>query len=127
VASTVRTLRRIGALDKVLIIGYPHTGKTTLSARLIRPVLHLDGYVEKYDSERLAAEQAMKFFKQSQWVAEGCLGFRLLTKGLDPDLIVFCTKTIGHGKWEMLIPGQKTMWRRYLGDQDHQVDIIYHG
>ena len=118
----------IGKADKVLILGHPHTGKTTLSTGLDRPVTHLDGYLARYGREVMAVEQALKFFKQqSQWVAEGCLGYRLLDKGLEPDLIVMCTEVFEHGEWDKLVAGQETMFMRYLATNPEVVMVDYRG
>ena len=125
--STSRIRLQIAAADKVLITGYPKSGKTELSTSLTRPVIHLDGFLERYGGEKLAAEQATKYLKtQAEWVAEGCMGYRMLNLGLEPNLIVLCLNIFGHGPWEKLIKGQDTLWDRYIGDSVPAVPTIIH-
>ncbi len=125
---TSRVRFKIGSMDKVLILGHPHTGKTTLSTTLTRPVLHLDGYILRYESDRTAAEQAVKYLdSQEKWVAEGCLGYRMLGRGLEPYLVVMCVKQWEHGPWDKLVPGQRTMFARYLASNPAAEMVEYCG
>lgn len=86
-------IKEVEKADRVVIIGAPASGKTTLSRTLEQywPVIHTDDYISM-GYENSLYELLKDLDHLSGWIVEGVLGYRLLRKlrqiGQDVDLII---------------------------------------
>jgi hypothetical protein len=73
-------------IDRVLVIGGPKVGKTTLGMaigkRLCIPVMHCDSLIDFFDWSGVSKEIADSWMCREQWIIEGCAGIRALRKRL---------------------------------------------
>ena len=96
-------IRAFQPFNKIVVIGYPQSGKTTLVNALSshRPeltVIHSDDYIEHgWDAALYKMMDDMREYKPSPYLLEGVAGYRFLRKveqldleDLKPDLIILC-------------------------------------
>lgn len=79
--------RRKARTVRLVIVGGPKTGKTTLAESLPLPALHTDDLIGQRDWSSASAEVATWFDRPGPWVVEGVAAVRALRKwlALHPD------------------------------------------
>jgi len=86
---------------KILVIGYPLSGKTTLVKSWNvkdRLVVHTDDYIPAYGYEEALYKILSHINFVDTYVVEGVQGYRILRKlseyhALQPDLVIICRST----------------------------------
>ena len=71
---------------KIIIVGYPRTGKTRYSSRY-KEVIHMDGFME-YDFREQLYKVLEYIEGRDSWVIEGMQGMRLFRKLLEIDKVL---------------------------------------
>ena len=110
---------------KILIIGYPKTGKTTLSAKIAAEnpgcaLVHTDSYISlPYREQLYALMDDLRGMKT--WVVEGIQGYRLLRKiaerrdeDLRPSRIIICQRADLPEKYLKQAKGLRKVWEDYV-------------
>lgn len=92
-------IKEIEKCNRVVIIGAPASGKTTLAKTLEQhfEVIHTDDYSGfGYDKTLYSLMEDLD--REDGWIVEGVLGYRLLRKlrqiGQDVDLIIECERSL---------------------------------
>lgn len=112
--------------DKILIIGYPKSGKSTLFELLVAQEespehfhLHTDDYKEYPYVEQLYLIMD-ELRDKERWIVEGIQGYRLLRKYAQlnddtfrPDLIIIVKNISIDPKHERMVKGLTTIWNGY--------------
>lgn len=122
-------LKSYAVFDKVLIIGYPNSGKTTLFEKLAEMpefkhhfTIQTDDYKEfPYTDQLYIIMENLR--GHETWLVEGIQGYRLLRKyiqnedyDLKPNLILICeteTRT-PDSKHDRMIKGLEKIWNDYV-------------
>ncbi len=103
---------------KILIIGGPRCGKTTLGRKLSRelgiPIDHFDNYINKYEWSEMSEKISDWLSEPGPWIKEGVAGTRGLRKWLrknarEPDFEILILNS-PHVK---LTPGQDRMHKNH--------------
>jgi broad-specificity NMP kinase len=108
----------VGIVSRIVIVGGPRTGKTTLAfalatERQIRVIRHTDSLIDTHDWGSASTTAAHWFDATGRWIVEGVAAVRALRKWLDRhcgDRLVPCDEviTLWHPRVS-LSPGQETM------------------
>lgn len=93
-------IKEIEKSNRVVIIGAPASGKTTLAKMLEQHflVIHTDDYIGLgYDKALYSLMEDLDYWND-EWIIEGVLGYRLLRKlrqiDQDVDLIIECERSL---------------------------------
>lgn len=97
---TSELIKEIKKCNRVIIIGAPASGKTTLAKTLEQhfTVIHTDDHIGLgYDKALYSLMEDLDYWND-EWIVEGVLGYRLLRKlrqiGQDVDLIIECERSL---------------------------------
>ena len=131
----------LNSFKKILIIGYPNSGKTTLFLKLSkidtnsdRYYYHTDDY-KKYEYKEQLYILMDELKGVENWIVEGIQGYRLLRKYAEledpeyrPDLIIICeseTRT-PDPKHDRMCKGLDKIWEDYNDLEKNLPDIVYY-
>lgn len=116
-------------MDRVVIIGGPKTGKTTvankLGARHKIPVKHCDSLIGLRDWSGASSEIAQWFAAPGPWIIEGVAAVRGLRKWLEDNpagkpadvlLVMQKAKLPRTDKQESMAKGADTIWREIAAE-----------
>jgi len=111
--------------NKIVVIGFPKTGKTTLSNQFNSDkytIIHSDKYKSyPYKDQVYLLINELKSLAQKNFVIEGVQCFRLLRKieelklsNIRPDLIIYCHQNQITPKYQNFIKGLTKIWNDYI-------------
>jgi len=125
--------------NRIIIIGYPKSGKTTLFKTLSSYdesktyyLLQTDDYIGKHSYKQTLYEIIEDLKGKKKYIVEGIQGYRLLRKiselnllDMKPDLIINCiTDRPIQQKHLKQIKGLNTIWNQYLSIERDLPKII---
>jgi len=129
-------IKLISEHKKILIIGYPGSGKTELT-KVLKTRSEFKGYIfvelDDYepfgykDSLYAAMGDVEEFHKDARWIVEGVIGYRYLRKieqlrmqKIKPDCIITClTKRPLKPKHVTMVKGLRKIWNEYVQIRTH--------
>ncbi|MBN1605858.1 MAG: hypothetical protein JW940_04460 [Polyangiaceae bacterium] len=107
----------LAAHDRVMILGYPGSGKTTLAEAVTdRPVLHLDYVQEVRWSTQWIHKATLFAMHHRRWLIEGTMGYRLVRTWLSfggplPERIILLLQNQSpQAKHDSFCRGLETVW-----------------
>lgn len=121
-------MKEIFKYNRIIIIGYPKSGKSTLFNKITSRteskdyyLLQTDDYIKNYSYEDALYKIIEDLKGENKYIVEGIQGYRLLRKicqlnlvDMKPELIINCkTDRPIQEKHIRQIKGLETIWRQY--------------